>query len=107
MRFKASDTVAVYFEVYEPLMQEEAPAQPAQPVQVGAVLRILDRASGAQKLDSGGVDLTNFLRAGNPVAPVGLKVPLDNLTAGAYKVEIKVLDSAGRSWTRTTDFEIR
>ena len=102
-RFKAGDTVAVYFEVYEPLMEDE---KPPQPVQVGAVMRILDRASADQKLDSGMVDLSKFLKAGSPVAPVGLKVPLENLTAGAYKVEIKVLDSAGRTWTRTTDFDI-
>jgi hypothetical protein len=103
MRFKKADAVAVYFEVYEPLMQAENPEK----VQVGGTMRILDRTSGEQKLDSGIVDLTKFLRAGNPVAPVGLKVPLDQLTAGGYKVEIKVVDSAGRSWTRATEFDLQ
>ena len=74
-RFKADDTVAVYFEVYEPLLQEQAPAKP---VQLGAVMRIVDRKSGEQKLDSGTVEVSNFVRAGNPVAPIALKVPVNS-----------------------------
>ena len=78
-QFKADDTVAVYFEVYDPLLQEQAPAKP---VQLGAVMRIVDRKSGEQKLDSGTVEVSNFVRAGNPVAPIALKVPVNTLTAG-------------------------
>jgi hypothetical protein len=103
MRFKKTDPVAVYFEVYEPLMLEEN----SEKVQVGAQMRILDRASGEAKMDSGGVDVTKFLKAGSPVAPVGLKVPIDQLAPGAYKVEVKVMDSAGRSWTRTTEMDLQ
>jgi hypothetical protein len=102
-RFKPASMVAVYFEVYEPLLMEESPAKP---VQVAAVLRLLDRATGAEKLNSGGVDLAAFLRKGNPVAAVALRAPLENLTPGGYKVEIKVVDSAGRSWTRSTDLDV-
>ncbi len=102
-RFKTGDQVAVYFEVYEPLMQED-PSKGK--VDLAGQMRILDRASGAQKLDSGGVPLTNFLRQGNPMTPVGLKLPLENLGAGGYKLEVKVVDSAGRSWTRTTEFDV-
>jgi len=103
MKFKKTDLVALYFEAYEPLMQEENAAK----VQMGGVMRILDRTSGESKLDSGTVDLTKFLRAGNPVAPVGLKVPVDQLAVGGYKIEMKVMDSAGRSWTRTTEFDLQ
>jgi len=101
-KFKPTTKAAVYFEVYEPLLQEETP----QPVKVVAVMRILDRASGAEKLNSGGVDLSAFLRKGSPVAPVALRAPIESLTAGAYKMEIKVVDAAGRSWTRTADFDV-
>jgi hypothetical protein len=101
-RFKPTTKVAVFFEVYEPLLLEET----SEPVKIAAVLRVLDRASGAEKLNSGGVDLASFLRKGNPVAPVALRAPIETLTAGAYKLEIKVVDAAGRSWTRSTDFDV-
>lgn len=103
-KFKPSDTVAVYFEVYEPLLVEE---NPPQPVRVVAVMRLLDRASGEEKLNSGGVDLASYIRKGNPMAPIALRAPIEKLTPGGYKMEIKVLDSAGRSWTRTADFEVQ
>ena len=53
-RFKKADPLAVYFEVYEPLML----AENADKVQVGAVLRILERGSGAAEagLGDGGSD---------------------------------------------------
>src|SRR3954463_4535810 len=38
-KFKKTETVAVYFEVYEPLMQDEN----VKGVQVGGVMRVLDR----------------------------------------------------------------
>jgi VWFA-related protein len=101
-KFKPAAPLAVYFEVYEPLLQEET----KEPVKIAAVLRVLDRATGAEKLNSGGVDLAAFLRKGNPVAPVALRAPIDGLTAGAYKLEIRVVDAAGRSWTRSTDFDV-
>jgi hypothetical protein len=101
-KFKPTTKVAVYFEVYEPLLQEETP----EPVKVAAVLRVLDRVTGVEKLNSGGVDLAAFLRKGNPVAPVALRAPMETLTAGAYKLEIKFVDTAGRTWTRSTDFDV-
>jgi len=36
----------------------------------------------------------------------GLKVPLQGLTSGIYKVEVKALDSAGNFAVRTADFVI-
>jgi hypothetical protein len=105
MRFKRSDTVAVYFEVYEPAMALD-PA-PAQPVKMGGVIRVVDPLNGAVKVDSGPVELTNFLRKGNPVAPVGLKIPFEGLTPGVYRVEVEVGDSLERATKRTAIFELK
>jgi hypothetical protein len=104
-RFKKTDKVGVYFEVYEPLLQQDPP--PAQPVQLGAQMRILDARTGEMKFDTGGVELTKFVKAGNPVAPVGLKLPVDQLAPGAYSVELKTFDSAGWTWTRMANFELQ
>jgi VWFA-related protein len=106
-KFKSTDSVGVYFEVYEPLLQEQEEGKKT-PVQVGFAMRILDRASGTAKIDSGGLNAEDmkFVRPGNPVIPIGLKIPVAQLGAGGYRVEMKVQDSAGRSWSRTTDFDV-
>jgi hypothetical protein len=103
VQFKTTEKVLVYFEVYDPLLENQA----TQPVKLGAVLRIVDRSGGAEKMNSGTVEVSNFIRAGNPVAPVGMRVPVETLSAGAYRLEVKALDSAGRSWTRSADFDVQ
>jgi hypothetical protein len=101
-KFKASENVAVYLEVYDPKMTDEKP--PGLMVQ----MKILDRAgAGAPKLDSGSVDANNFIKKGNPMVPVGLKVPLSGLPAGAYRLELTAMDTAGRAMVRSADFDIQ
>ncbi len=131
--FKAADQVAVYFEVYDSLLAAEetpaappapaaAPAQPADPLglhgqqadaapagpakKVLAELRILDRQTGETKLDSGGVDISNFIRKGNPVMAIALAVPVKDLKPGGYRLEIRSSDWEKRSIGRTVDFDI-
>jgi VWFA-related protein len=99
-RFSRNDTVVMYFEVYEPLLTEEKPPQ------VGAQLRIVDAKTGEEKSDSGAVAITNYVRAGSPVVAAGLKLPVNTLSSGNYKVEIKALDSAGNFAVRSADFVI-
>jgi VWFA-related protein len=132
-RFKADGKVAVYFEVYDSLLSAEepppetpppaaAPAQQADPLglhatqpeppkpdpkkKVLAQMRIIDRQSGETKLDSGGVDISNFVRKGNPVMSVALNVPVKDLKAGGYRLEIRTADWENRTIDRTVDFDI-
>jgi hypothetical protein len=101
-KFKPTQNVAIYFEVYDPKMQDEKP--PGLQVQ----MKVLDRnGAAAPKLDSGGVDVANFIRKGNPVVPIGLKLPVNGLTAGAYRLEITAMDGAGRTMVRATDFDVQ
>jgi len=100
-KFKPTDNVGIYLEVYDPLLQDETPPK----LQVD--LKVVDRQSGAQKLDSGGVPVDNFVRKGSPVVAVGLKLPLQNLTAGAYRLEMTAADSAGRQMARSMDFDVQ
>ena len=59
-------------------------------------------SSGAHA--AGGIPLP---RPDNPVIPVGLKLPVDALTAGSYRIELQAMDSAGHSTSpRSADFEI-
>ncbi len=97
-RFKKTDNVAVYAEIYAPLL-----AGP-NPPQVGVELMVVDRKTGEKKVD---VASRAANQAGSSVAPVGLKVPVATLAAGSYRVELRALDSVGNSAKpRTADFEV-
>ena len=100
-RFKTTDSVAIYFELYEPSLTDEKPPG------IGVQLRVINAQTHEQKIDSGNVDATNFIHKGNPVVPVALKLPVNMLTAGAYQLEIRTIDSAGRSVARSADFLVQ
>ena len=79
----------------------------APKVQIRAQLKVFDRKTKRAEVDSGGVDATRYLRAGNPVVPLGLRLPLNTLTPGGYRLELLVIDSAGKNATRSTEFDVQ
>jgi len=100
-RFKKTDTAAIYAEVYEPLLAG------GNPPQVGIELKVLERKTGQQKFDSGLSNAQSFMKTGSPVIPLGLRLPVNTLDPGSYRVELSAIDSAGnKSKPRTADFEI-
>jgi VWFA-related protein len=99
LSFKKTDNVACYMEAFEPLIAT------TDQVKLGIQMRLLDK-TGEAKLDSGTVEVSNFIRKGNPTVPIALKVPVDKLDAGTYKLEITVLDSAGKSVKKTTSLMV-
>ena len=99
--FKTTDTAAVYVEVYEPLL-----AGP-NPPKLGLELKVVDRKTGAQKIDAGFTNTAPSISAGNPLVPLGMKLPVSSLPAGSYRVEVTALDSAGNSTKPSSaDFEV-
>jgi hypothetical protein len=104
--FKKSDkTTAFYFEVYEPLLV--GPQDAANPTVVAIQMRILDRKSGEQKVDTGLLRLDLPNTPGNPVIPVAERLPVDGLTPGSYQLELTALDTANKSSKRVADFELQ
>jgi hypothetical protein len=99
LNFKKTDSVACYLEAFEPLIAT------TDQVQLGVQMKILDK-TGETKLDSGVVPVSNFIRKGNPTVPIALKVPVDKLDAGNYKLEVTVLDSANKSVKKTASLTI-
>ena len=102
-RFKTTDPAVVYAEVYEPLQTN--PEQKGK-FGVGAAIRILDRKTGQEKLDTGIVRVALPDTTGNQVVPVALKVPLASLTPGSYRIELEAGDTIGKVARRTADFEV-
>jgi hypothetical protein len=99
--FKKSDPAVVYLELYEPLLTGPHPPK------VGLEFKIVDVKSGQAKMDIGVTKTEDAIQPGNPIVPMGLKVPVDKLEPGSYRVEFKALDSAGNvSPVRSADFVV-
>ncbi|MGA2629878.1 MAG: VWA domain-containing protein [Terriglobia bacterium] len=89
--FKRDEKVGLYVEVYEPLM-----ANP-NPPRVGILYNITDRKTNQQVYASNTVPVDNFMDAGSPLIPVGILLPVENLQAGDYRVEVRARDAAGNA----------
>jgi VWFA-related protein len=100
-RFKTSDRVAIYLEVYEPLLAEDKTPK------VGLKMRIVDEKTGKSQLEAGVPDTGSSVIPGNPVIPMGVPLPVDHLQPGNYVVELLATDSAGHeSATRKAVFSV-
>jgi VWFA-related protein len=100
-RIKKADPGVLYVEVYEPGLVDPNPPQ------VGLKLRVLDRKTGNAVEDLGLFSIASAIRAGNPVIPVGLKLPTAALAPGLYRAELRAMDSTGhQTMLRTTDFDL-
>ncbi|HKW61753.1 MAG TPA: VWA domain-containing protein [Candidatus Acidoferrum sp.] len=100
-RFKHTDNVVVYSEIYEPLLTSENP-----PV-VAAGYTVLDRATNNKIFSTGAVRADDFIQKGNPVVPIGLKVKVDDLKPGSYRLVMQAVDSAkNNAPNRAVDFDI-
>ena len=65
------------------------------------------RSSGDKKIDAGVADTSGSVKTGNPVVPLGLRLPTDRLAPDSYRVELLAIDSAGhRTKASTADFEL-
>jgi hypothetical protein len=100
-RFKHTDNVAIYTEIYEPLLTSEKP-----PI-VAAGYTIFERATNNKIFTTGAVRCEDFIQKGNPVIPVGMKLKVDDLKPGSYRLVMQAVDSANsHAPDRTVDFDI-
>lgn len=79
----------LYFEVYEPLLENEKPT-------VYYRVRITDLRTSALVINTGPMSAADWVIPGNAVIPIGLKLATEKLGAGSYRLEIQASDSAGR-----------
>jgi len=101
-QFHAGERGFFYVEAYEPLLAAAKAGGP-MPV-VGLKIRVLDRATGQPKQDSGVKTVQGFMRPGSPVVPI--VSPLPAMPAGAYRLEVTVMRQVGDPVVRTTDFDV-
>jgi hypothetical protein len=101
-QFHAGEPGFVYFEVYEPQLAKTDAQLPV----VGVRTRVLDRATGQQKIDSGVKTVGSFMHPGNSTVPVMSPLPTAGLPAGHYKLEVSVMHTTGDPVVRTVDFDV-
>lgn len=100
-RFQRNERALFYTEVYDPALAG------ANPPQISMRFRVLDRASGAVKSDSGAASIAGYVKPGNPVVSVASTVPTTSLGPGAYRLEITTTHSSGpESVVRSVDFDL-
>jgi VWFA-related protein len=100
-RFKHTENVFVYTEIYEPSLAS------ANPPQVGMAYRIFERASNKQLFFTGVQRADDFIQKGNAVIPIGLRVKVDDLKPGSYRLLMQAVDGAGNhAPDRVVDFDI-
>src|SRR5579864_2200996 len=100
-RFKRTDNVILYTEIYEPLLTS------ATPPRVGFAYHIYDRASNKDMMFSGLAPADDFIHKGNPVIPAGLMVKVKDLAPGGYRLVVQAVDAAGNhAPDRTVDFDV-
>jgi VWFA-related protein len=101
-RFKRSDNVIMYTEIYEPLL-----ASADTPPKVGFAYHVFERASNKEVFFTGVAPADDFIQKGNPVIPAGMVVKVKDLPPGAYRLVVQAVDSANNHASdRTVDFEV-
>ena len=100
-RFKHTDNVVVYTEIYEPLLTS------ANPPLVGMAYTIFERESNKKLFFTDVQRADDFVQKGNSVIPIGLKVKVNDLKPGAYRLVMQAVDSAkNNAPSRIVDFDI-
>jgi hypothetical protein len=100
-RFKKTDNVALYTEIYEPLLTS------ANPPQLMAGYAIVERGSGKVVTKSGAVRMDDFVQKGSPMVPVGMNIKLSEMAPGNYQLVMMAVDGAGNhAKNRTIDFDV-
>jgi hypothetical protein len=102
-RFKKTDPVGFYFEIYEPLLADAV--QEKRP-DVGVKIRTLDRNTQQPTTDSGVIKLNSAPANASGMLPVSVNMSLAQVPAGSYLLEIEALDSAGNTARRIAPFEV-
>src|SRR5580704_3063673 len=98
-RFKKTDKVALYAQVYDPGV-----ANPSPPA-LRVAYQVVDQKTGKPVFATGTIDASPFVEKGSPMVPLALMIPTDNFAPGAYRIELQAAEAGGASSpVRTVDF---
>jgi VWFA-related protein len=100
-RFKRSDNVILYTEIYDPLLASDPPPK------LGFGYHVLDRATNKEVIFTGAIPADDFVQKGNSLVPAGMVVKVKDLPPGGYRLLLQAVDSAkNHAPNRTVDFDV-
>ena len=100
-RFKRSDQLYFYTEVYDPALEGGSPSA------LTMEYRVLDRKTGEVKQDTGMAGVASYVSPGDPRVPFATRVPVAQLPAGSYRLEVRAGHTlGGETVARTADFDL-
>ena len=66
---------------------------------------MVDLKTGKQVFEQSNIDPAPSIQKGNPVVPIGLMVPVKDIPAGNYRLDLQAYDTTGAITTiRTVQF---
>jgi hypothetical protein len=102
-RFHRSQPVFFYTEVYDPSLDAGKSANSPLLMQY----RVIERATGAVKMDTGMLGASGYVTEGDPVVPFATRLPVTQLDPGSYVLEVRAGHSSGTDTiTRTARFDL-
>ncbi len=100
-RFSRDDRVALYVEVFEPGLASNVP------LRVGLLYNIINKKTNQPAYSTNTIPLDEAVQTGNPLIPIALKVPVEQLQPGDYRLEVRARDSMGSaSSVHSADFSV-
>jgi len=100
-RFKRSDNVILYTEIYDPLLATDKPPK------VGFGYHVIDRGTNKEVLFTGAVPADDFIQKGNPLVAAGMVVKVKDLPPGGYRLLLQAVDGANNhAPDRNVDFDV-
>jgi hypothetical protein len=104
-RFARSQAVYFYTEVYDPALGVSSASASGSPA-LAMEFRIVDRKTGDVKMDSGMAGVGSYVRPGNSVVPFATRLPVGQLPAGDYRLEVRAAGSPAESAARSAEFAV-
>ena len=100
-QFKKSEKIFLYAQIYDPKQVE------SNPPQLIVAYALVDEKTGKTVFTTGTVNAAAYVLKGSPLVPLGLKVPLDKIPPGNYRLELQAGQVNGSmSKIRTARFEV-
>lgn len=100
--FTKTEPMGAYLEVYDPFLLADNPPK------LALEIFILDRATGKEQIHAAITNTAEAIKLGSPVVPLALRIPVDKLNPGAYRVDLRAVDAAGHaSKMSSAEFELQ
>lgn len=100
--FTKAEPMGAYLEIYDPFLLTDNPPK------LALEIHVLDRASGKDQIRAAITNTAEAIKPGSPVVPLALRVPVDKLNPGNYRLDLRAVDTAGHASTiSSAEFELQ